>query len=252
MTDKTDALVALDEATRIADKSKKIDRERIVGRAAVAHLTTIRHALAAPAEGDAITARIDLSVFDQPGDPRSNLIARGWVPPAEGDGAALLRTAAEYHYAQAACPRDQFGNTSNHKNPKLEAWHRQIGDAITALTRPAATAVVPEGFVMVPRIITPEMEDAANMRDDDEPLSDWGKVRDASRQAIWDAMIAAAPAAPKGGVVDAIRERLVECRDWFDQQADVISKGGGSTWDMLECREQRDLCKAALATGEQP
>lgn len=29
------------------------------------------------------TARLDLSVFDQPGDPRSNLIARGWVPPGE-------------------------------------------------------------------------------------------------------------------------------------------------------------------------
>src|SRR5690606_37180258 len=62
--------------------------------------------------------------------------------PAEGDG-AVLAEAARYHYSQADIPRDQFGNTSKHKNPKLEAWHRQIGDAITALTRPAATAVVP-------------------------------------------------------------------------------------------------------------
>lgn len=48
-------------------------------------------------------------------------------------------------------------------------------------------------WVMVPRKITPEMEDAADRRDDDEPASGWGKIRPASRQAIWDAMLAAAP-----------------------------------------------------------
>lgn len=47
--------------------------------------------------------------------------------------------------------------------------------------------------------------------------------------------------------VDGIRARLVECRDWFAQQADTISKGSGSTWDMLQCQEQRDLCDAAIA-----
>jgi len=53
--------------------------------------------------------------------------------------------------------------------------------------------------------------------------------------------------AQQPAAVDGVRERLVECRDWFDQQAETISKGGGSTWDLLQCREQRDLCDAALA-----
>lgn len=57
--------------------------------------------------------------------------------------------------------------------------------------------------------------------------------------------------AQQPAAVDGVRERLVECRDWFDQQADTISKGGGSTWDLLQCREQRDLCDAALAAQHQ-
>lgn len=34
-------------------------------------------------EGSTRTVRLDLSVFDVPGDPRRNLIARGWTPPNE-------------------------------------------------------------------------------------------------------------------------------------------------------------------------
>lgn len=61
---------------------------------------------------------------------------------AQGGGeVGILRTAAEYHYAQATCPRDQFGNTSNHRNPRLEAWHRQVADAITATAAPPSAPV---------------------------------------------------------------------------------------------------------------
>lgn len=38
------------------------------------------------AEDGARTTRLDLSVFDQPGDPRNNLIAKGWTPPGSGRG----------------------------------------------------------------------------------------------------------------------------------------------------------------------
>ena len=48
-------------------------------------------------------------------------------------------------------------------------------------------------------------------------------------------------------MTDTIREALQNARDWFDQQRDAISKGAGSTWDLLQVREQRDLCDAALA-----
>ena len=58
------------------------------------------------------------------------------MAPKPESAESLLRTAAEYHYAQAANPTDQFGNTSNHRNPKLEAWHRQVADAIASITAP--------------------------------------------------------------------------------------------------------------------
>ncbi len=48
-------------------------------------------------------------------------------------------------------------------------------------------------------------------------------------------------------MTDTIREALQNARDWFDQQGDAISKGAGSTWDLLQVREQRDLCDAALS-----
>ena len=52
------------------------------------------------------------------------------------------------------------------------------------------------------------------------------------------------PPAPAG---EAVRGRLIECRNWFDTQAKSISKGNGSTWDLMQVREQRELCEAALA-----
>lgn len=47
------------------------------------YVVTSEPLLTHPAAVDegARTVRLDLSVFDQPGDPRSNLIARGWTPP---------------------------------------------------------------------------------------------------------------------------------------------------------------------------
>lgn len=43
-----------------------------------------------------------------------------------------------------------------------------------------------------------------------------------------------------------VRDALVQARDWFESQAKATSKGCGSTWDLLQVREQRDLADAAL------
>ena len=58
-------------------------------------------------------------------------------------------------------------------------------------------------------------------------------------------------AAPSGQGVgeDVVRKALTAARDWFEAQAKVISKGNGSSWDLLQVREQRDLCDAALAAA---
>jgi hypothetical protein len=62
-----------------------------------------------------------------------------------------------------------------------------------------SSPAMPEGFVMVPRVPTPEMIEAAERREDDEPLSDWGKVVSAPHAEIYKAMIAAAGAGDGNG-----------------------------------------------------
>ena len=42
-------------------------------------------------------------------------------------------------------------------------------------------------------------------------------------------------------------EALTEARNWFETQHKVISKGGPSSWDMLQCDEQKNLLDAAIA-----
>lgn len=57
---------------------------------------------------------------------------------------------------------------------------------------------VPDGWVMVPREPTEAMLDAAMTREDDEPLTDWGKIVPAPHAEIYKAMLAAVPSAPEG------------------------------------------------------
>jgi hypothetical protein len=54
-------------------------------------------------------------------------------------------------------------------------------------------APVPDGWVLVPREPTEAMLDAAMTREDDEPLTDWGKIIPAPHAEIYKAMLAAAP-----------------------------------------------------------
>jgi len=60
-------------------------------------------------------------------------------------------------------------------------------------TFPPLLSAQPDGWVSVPREPTAEMLDAAMRREDDEPLSDWGKIVPASHADIYRAMLAAAP-----------------------------------------------------------
>jgi hypothetical protein len=46
----------------------------------------------------------------------------------------------------------------------------------------------------------------------------------------------------------ALLTTLHAVRAWFESQHKVISKGGGSSWDMLQCREQMDIIDAAIAS----
>lgn len=55
---------------------------------------------------------------------------------------------------------------------------------------------------------------------------------------------------PDAGGKDAAFDALKNARDWFEAQAKSISKGNGSSWDLMQVREQRDLCDAAIAQLE--
>jgi len=57
-------------------------------------------------------------------------------------------------------------------------------------------SMVQQGWKLVPFEPTEEMLEAAMQREDDEPLSDWGKIVRAPHKDIYKAMIAALPEPP--------------------------------------------------------
>lgn len=76
----------------------------------------------------------------------------------------------------------------------------------------------------------------AEVRQQKEWLAWWGRFT--SRQAT----LAEQAEARAERLAGALQER----RDWFEAQAKSISKGNGPSWDLMQVREQRDLCEAAL------
>jgi hypothetical protein len=64
-----------------------------------------------------------------------------------------------------------------------------------ALRQPAQVGAGPDGWVLVPREPTEQMIEAAMQREDDEPLSDWGRMVPAPHAEIYKAMLAATPQA---------------------------------------------------------
>lgn len=78
-----------------------------------------------------------------------------------------------------------------------DQMHQYARDYAAALSQ---TAGVPEGWKLVPVEPTDAMMEAAMQREDDEPLSSWGKIVPAPHEAIYCAMLAAAPSASGGDV----------------------------------------------------
>lgn len=50
--------------------------------------------------------------------------------------------------------------------------------------------------------------------------------------------------------VALLREEVTRCRDWFEAQAKVKSKGGPSSWELMLLRDERDAADEALAASE--
>lgn len=50
--------------------------------------------------------------------------------------------------------------------------------------------------------------------------------------------------------VALLREEVTRCRDWFEAQAKVKSKGSPSSWELVLLRDERDAADEALAATE--
>lgn len=50
--------------------------------------------------------------------------------------------------------------------------------------------------------------------------------------------------------VALLREEVTRCRDWFEAQAKVKSKGSPSSWEFMLLRDERDAADEALAATE--
>jgi len=46
-------------------------------------------------------------------------------------------------------------------------------------------------------------------------------------------------------------DEVTRCRDWFETQAKVTSKGGPSSWELMLLRDERDAAEEALAATAQ-
>lgn len=50
--------------------------------------------------------------------------------------------------------------------------------------------------------------------------------------------------------VALLREEVTRCRNWFEAQAKVKSKGSPSSWELMLLRDDRDAADEALAATE--
>ena len=159
------------------------------------------------------------------GDVRE--VAEALAAPAEGDGAVY--TEAERRMVLVDALRASKGWMTDYAEAFVDDF--QHGD-----TRPAATAQVPINWKLVPVVATPEMDAAGK-----KALSDNGvdSVEDSDALVCFNAMLAAAPAAPKG--VD--EEALTRAEDYFYDK--FPAKGPNELRELL-----RGCLIAAIATGE--
>lgn len=50
--------------------------------------------------------------------------------------------------------------------------------------------------------------------------------------------------------VALLRDEVTRCRDWFETQAKVNSKGGPSSWELMLLHDERDAAEEALDATE--
>jgi len=149
--------------------------------------------------------------------------AEALAAPAEGDGAVAQTCSTHVKGETGYC-----------------TFLADVPFGAKLYSRPAATAVVPDGFVLVPRVPTEAMLIAgvdAGVKATPDPWC----------PKTWAAMLAAAPAAPKGGVVDEAMVQKAERAYWPAYSEAARTHG-------RRCHEtgMRAALAAALATGEQP
>jgi len=48
--------------------------------------------------------------------------------------------------------------------------------------------------------------------------------------------------------IEMLLESIERCRNWFETQARVVSKGGPSSWEMMLLRDEQDALETVLAT----
>lgn len=116
----------------------------------------------------------------------------------------------------------------------------------------------PGEWVMVPKVPTEAMIEAAEIREDDEPLSDWGETVRAPHEAIYAAMLAAAPQpAPAPVQVDEFEKPAMELTALRRKlaAAEDAARFAGEACDDNERMHQESratLIRAAIAALRQP
>src|SRR6185437_11963671 len=107
----------------------------------------------------------------------------------ECSGCAMTLPEKDFTHLSAQAARcDKPGCNCATWKPEGCAW-----DDAEPVAQPADSGRVPDGWVLVPVEPTKAMLDAAMAREDDEPLTDWGKIIPAPHAEIYKAMLAAAP-----------------------------------------------------------
>jgi hypothetical protein len=110
----------------------------------------------------------------------------------------------------------------------------------------------PDGFNKRP-LYEHQPEDEAAWRElDDERVAYINRVGDILGQVGEDSLEDTATRviqqlASRDVEVAKLRDEVIRCRDWFETQVKVKSKGGPSSWELMLLRDERDAAEEALA-----
>lgn len=107
------------------------------------------------------------------------------------------------------------------------------------------------GWALVPRNATAEMVEAAEVRNDNEPLTDWGKSCPAPFHAIHDALVSAAPSPlDDAELVERVAKAIFETTD-FGAPACVSWVERGNSFAQDEARSYARAAITAIITPKE-